>query len=260
MPDNTVTDVGFAEFVATLLVETLDSIVASHTSQEERLRALESAAGLTTAEVAATTVTAGMVDAAVADLFPDGDGGTTIRTGGPAPDQDALKELAIELKDRPDGLVAADVTKIRNAVALFLAARYLESVQEVARRGVPRVLVEGGTLRAKLAFTTTRIPSSGAPPASTTSSASVPASGMALARPSTGLSPAVARTTLADLGSTRLRQIESARLLTFRPEVLDGIRDLRLLVRPPTTTTSPGQPDERADVFGEIEIRFRTEG
>lgn len=262
MPDNTVADVGFAEFVATLLVETLDSIVASHTSQEERLRALESAAGLTAQEIAATTITAGMVDAAVADLFPDGEGGTTIRTKGPAPGADALEELGIELKDRPDGLTSADVTTIRNAVALFLAARYLESVREVARRGVPRVLVEGGTLRAKLAFTTTRTSpgTAGTPAAASSPGTSGPASGVAVARPSTGLSPAVARAALADVGSTRLRLIESARTLAFRPEVLDGIRDLKLLVRPPATSTTPGEPEERADVFGEIEIRFRTEG
>ena len=218
MADNTVTDVGFAEFVATLLVETLDSIVASHTSQEERLRALESAADLTREEIAATTITAGMVDAAVADLFPDGDGGTTIRTGGPTPGADALDELGIALKERPDGLVAADVTKVRNAVALFLAARYLESVQEVSRRGVPRVLVDGGTLRAKLAFTTTRVTSGGssAPTAPTGAAPSTgTASGVAVARPSTGLSPAVARAALTELSTSRLRQIESAQDARF---------------------------------------------
>ena len=43
MPDSDVSDVGFAEFVAVLLVETLDSIVASHASQEDRLRALDAA-------------------------------------------------------------------------------------------------------------------------------------------------------------------------------------------------------------------------
>lgn len=39
-----VTELGFADFVAMLLVETLDAIVASHSSQEERLRALSAAA------------------------------------------------------------------------------------------------------------------------------------------------------------------------------------------------------------------------
>ena len=46
MPDSDVSDVGFAEFVAVLLVETLDSIVASHASQEARLRALDAAADM----------------------------------------------------------------------------------------------------------------------------------------------------------------------------------------------------------------------
>ncbi|MGL5852838.1 MAG: hypothetical protein ACRCZD_18825 [Phycicoccus sp.] len=260
MPDNAAADVGFAEFVAVLLVETLDSIVASHTSQEERLRALEAAAGLTPEEVAATTITSAMVDATVTELFPDGDGGTTVRTGGPVPGVDALDELGIELKDRPNGLAATDVTTIRNAVALFLARRHLASVQEVARRGVPRVLVEGGTLRAKLAFTTNRVPSGSATGAATRAAAPRAATRVSGSTVSSGLSPAVARSALAGLGVARLDEIDAARRLAIHPEVLDGIRDLRLHVRPPVIETEPGQPTDRADVFGEVEIRFRTEG
>lgn len=244
MPDSDVSDVGFAEFVAVLLVETLDSIVASHASQEDRLRALEAAADVTAEEVAATSITGGMVDLTLVELFPDGKGGTIVTVGGPTPPPEVLTELDVTLPQRDGGLTSGDVSAIRNAVALFLARRHLESVQEVRRRGVPRVLVDGGTLRAKLAFSTVR---------RTTNEPS------AARRLAPGLSPAVTRTVLGSLPASRIGDLIGPRATILRPEVLDGIRDLRLRVRPPLATPEPGEPADRADIFGEIEIRFRTE-
>ncbi|GAA4124172.1 hypothetical protein GCM10022415_29910 [Knoellia locipacati] len=244
MPDSDVSDVGFAEFVAVLLVETLDSIVASHASQEDRLRALDAAAGVTPEEVAATSITGGMVDLTLVELFPDGKGGSTVVVGGPTPSPEVLAELDLKVPARDGGLSSGDVGTIRNAVALFLARRHLESVQEVRRRGVPRVLVDGGTLRAKLAFTTVRRAAADPTPARSATS---------------GLTPAVTRAVLGGLPAGRIGDLVGPRATILRPEVLDGIRDLRLHVRPPVTTTEPGTPNERADVFGEIEIRFRTE-
>ncbi|GGB68598.1 hypothetical protein N798_02530 [Knoellia flava TL1] len=244
MPDSDVSDVGFAEFVAVLLVETLDSIVASHASQEDRLRALDAAADVTPEEVAATSITAGMVDLTLVELFPDGKGGTTVVVGGPVPSPETLAELGAKVPDRDGGLTSGDVGAVRNAVALFLARRHLESVQEVRRKGVPRVVVDGGTLRAKLAFSTTR--SKATPP--TPARAASP-----------GLSPSLTRSVLGGLPASRIGDLIGPRATVLRPEVLDGIRDLRLRVRPPVTSPEPGEPAEKADVFGEIEIRFRTE-
>ena len=244
MPDSDVSDVGFAEFVAVLLVETLDSIVASHASQEDRLRALEAAAEVTPEEVAATSITAGMVDLTMVELFPDGKGGTTVTVGGPSPSPEVLDELGVTLTERDGGLSTSDVSSIRNAIAMFLARRHLESVQEVRRRGVPRVLVDGGTLRAKVAFSTTR---------------RTPTEPRTARHLAPGLSPAVTRDVLRDLPVSRIGDLIGPRATILRPEVLDGIRDLRLRVRPPATQPVEGEPTERADIFGEIEIRFRTE-
>ena len=149
-------DVGFADFVAVLLVETLESIVAAHTSQEERLAALRAAADLTASEFASAAITTELLDATAARLLPDGEGGTTLAVGGPVPPDDALAELDVTLgaKDSdPAGLTAAGVSRIRDAVALYLARRQLDAVREADARGLPRVRVEGGTLRAKLNFT-----------------------------------------------------------------------------------------------------------
>ncbi|KRE43297.1 hypothetical protein [Knoellia sp. Soil729] len=244
MPDSDVSDVGFAEFVAVLLVETLDSIVASHASQEDRLRALDAAADMTAEEVAATSITAGMVDLALVELFPDGQGGTSVTVGGPTPTPEVLTELGVSLPSRDGGLSSSDVGALRNAVALHLAQRHLESVREVRRRGVPRVLVDGGTVRAKLAFSTVR---------------SAPAEPSPARRAAPGLTPAVTRSVLRDIPISRIGDLIGPRATVLRPEVLDGIRDLRLRVRPPVASPEPGEPANRADIFGEVEIRFRTE-
>ena len=244
MPDSDVSDVGFAEFVAVLLVETLDSIVASHASQEDRLRALDAAADMTPEEVAATSISGGMVDLALIELFPDGKGGTSVTVHGATPSPETLSVLGVKVPVRDGGLSSGDVSTIRNAVALMLAQRHLESVQEVRRRGVPRVLVDGGTVRAKLAFSTVR----------TTPTQPTPARAAA-----PGLSPAATRAVIDSIPISRIGDLVGPRATILRPEVLDGIRDLRLRVRPPVASPQPGEPAERAEIFGEVEIRFRTE-
>lgn len=225
-------DIGFADFVAVLLVETLDSIVAAHASQEERLRALRESAELTAAEFAAVAVSAAQVAAALAELFPDGEGGTTIEAGGPAPASQALEELGITLPRRSvdaDGnLTKLGASAITDGVRLFLAARQLESIQEVARRGIPRVVVDAGTLRAKLTF-----------------SAESAAAG---AGDVTGLPR---RDTVIPLRDAVLPTWRSP----IRSGVFDSIRDVRLKV------ATPGQDTGSTDtqVFGEVEITFHTE-
>lgn len=148
-------ELGFADFIAMLLVETLDSIVAAHASQEERLRALEDAALQDPAEFAATAITDDMIELGLQEFFPDGRGGTVIAAGGPVPDEATLGVPNIDLgpKDIEDSkLTDAGVRTIKQGVRLRLAQQNLEALQEVARQGVPRVRVDGGVLRSKLTF------------------------------------------------------------------------------------------------------------
>lgn len=241
MPDSpTVADVGFADFVAVLLVETLDSIVAAHSSQEDRRRAVEESARMTPEEFSAAAVGDDVVAAALERSLPGKDGGTTVVTGGPVPPKDVLADLGVELATddvERRRLTASGVTRITEAVRLVLARDQLANVQEIARRGMPTVVVDGGTLRSKLTFSTVRAGST--PP-------TAPA-------PPTPARPAVVRGGILSglTGLTAVRPVLSA-------GVLDSIRDLRLTVRPPTaddTTTGT----TRADVYGEVEIRFHTE-
>lgn len=244
MPENALADVGFADFVAVLLVETLDSIVASHTGQEERLRALDGAAELTPEEFAAAGITAEMVDAALVRLFPDGQGGTAVVPGGAVPADEALEELGVRLASgdtEGEALTPSGVEAVRGGVTLHLARRQLEAVREVARRGVPRVLVDGGTLRAKVNFTAVRDESEPAPEASTEPE----------------VAPTVTTRALADLS---LRSGLTTLSSPLTRGVLDSIRTTRLrVVQPVAETGGTGGPTSTAHVTGEVEIRFRTE-
>jgi hypothetical protein len=261
-------DVGFADFVAVLLVETLESIVAAHTSQEERLAALRAAADLTVEQFASTGITMELLDATAARLFPDGEGGTTLAVGGPVPEAEALTELDVVLgaKDIDDAMLTeAGVTRIREALTLYLAGRQLDAVREVDARGVPRVRVEGGTLRAKLNFTAVDM----SPPDADTERPA--ADKERSAAEATQVSPTVmqpwlaARSAVLSPVTTRLTGSVGERLIAWdsplQAGVLDSIRRTRLVVSTPTVPAGGGEPEptSRAEVFGEVEIRFRTE-
>lgn len=249
-------DVGFADFVAVLLVETLESIVAAHTSQEERLAALRAAADLTVEQFASTGITTELLDATAARLFPDGEGGTTLAVGGPVPEDEALTELGVTLgaKDKDgDRLTQAGATRIREALTLYLARRQLDAVRGAEARGIPRVRVEGGTVRAKLNFSAVDT----SPPVETERTADPAASPIEprLAPRGEVLTPITTR--LAASVGERLIAWESP----LQAGVLDSIRRTRLVVSTPAASASGGEPEptSRAEVFGEVEIRFRTE-
>ena len=249
-------DVGFADFVAVLLVETLESIVAAHTSQEERLASLKAAAALTVEEFAQTGISVELIDITATQLFPDEAGGSTLIIGGAIPGKDALEELGVELRSGDsdkDGLTQAGVSRVREALAVYLARRQLAALKEAETRGVPRVLVEGGTLRAKLNFTAvgTDPPPTAEARAETTDT-----------KPTTGrVIPGLSARELGILTDTRLRKNLLAWDTPLQSEVLNSIRRTRLMVSTPLAPSGGGKPEEtsKTEVFGEVEIRFRME-
>ncbi len=250
-------DVGFADFVAVLLVETLESIVAAHTSQEERLAALRAAADLSVEQFASTGITTELLDVTAARLFPNGEGGTTLAVGGPVPDDEALTELQVTLRAEDsdgDRLTPAGVTRVREALAFYLARRQLDAVREAEARGVPRVRVEGGTLRAKLNFTAVEASASGV--------GEEPAAGPTVSPTAPRLAP---RGEVLGPLTTRLGTSLGERLIAWESPlqagVLDSIRRTRLVVSTPAAPAGGSEPEptSRAEGFGEGKIRFRTE-
>lgn len=237
-----VTELGFADFVAMLLVETLDAIVASHTSQEERLRALATAAGQDV-DTFAESITDEVLDAALTQFFPDGTGGTALIEGGGAPSPEDLEALGLTLSTKATTgrrLTADGVREVREGVRQHLARTHQQSLREVARHGVPRVVVDRGVLRSKLTFSALRRDDDSGPATGTLSSSTLTAL------------------------STPLRD---RYLPLLQRGVIDSIARTRLTVAPAVAaagsggTGSGGTPSEQtaATIYGEVEIHFHTE-
>jgi hypothetical protein len=234
-------DLGFAEFVSTLLSETAASVVAAHTEQEERLRDLAASATLSAAEYA-TLLPATEVDAALAGVLPGEDGGTSAVAGGPVPPDDLLTGLGLTLeKEHTDGAVLTDAgaAAVRAAVAEHLAERHVAGIREAARVGLPRVVVDGGTVSAKLTYSVVQDDDEPSPGTS------------GVTTPATPVAPVVR-----NLVDPRLAVLRGTRpeLLSRVPAALSGVR---LAVRPASSDTVQ-DTTVRADVFGEVRLTFRT--
>lgn len=245
-----VDELGFADFVAMLLVETLDAIVASHTSQEERLRALASAAEQNIEEFT-SSITDDIVSAALAQLFPDGKGGTAVEEGAAPPSREDLDAIGIALvrgdvEGSNEVLTARGVRRIAEGVRLHLAQSNLESIRRVALGGVPRVRVDGGVLRSKLTFSAMRRAES----------------------PSEKVTPAggIGRVSSLPL----LSESRFAYVPILQKGLLDSIASTRLTVSPALTRPPVGggsgstgggsnTQESNATIYGEVEIHFHTE-
>ena len=231
-------ELGLADFVAMLLVETLDSIVVAHTSQEERLRALEQAAAQTVEEFA-QSVTDDLVEASLTELFG------AVQVGHAAPPATALADLGIELgeDDVTDGvLTEADFRAVTEGVRLHLARSNQEAVQKMAERGIPRIKVDGGVLRSKLTFSAVRKGDEAEPVSQKT--APKRESSIAEILAERRIDPYV-------LG------LPSRYVSALQTGVLDSIAKTRLTVRPATA----GEPTQETTttIYGEVEIHFHAE-
>lgn len=254
-----VDELGFADFVAMLLVETLDAIVASHTSQEERMRALANAAEQSVEEFAAN-ITDEVLDAALAQLFPGEQGGTAVVAGAPPPSREDLDALDITLGKRDT--VVDDTTRrpvlteqgartLTDGVRTHLAQTNLESIRRVALEGVPRVRVDGGVLRSKLTFSAMR---------------------RTQEEPGDGDADRVDPGRLAPAAVSNLELLSARAGRSYVPllqkGLLDSIASTRLTVKPAlgvvpggsgTGSGSGSEQETNATIYGEVEIRFHTE-
>jgi hypothetical protein len=244
-------ELGFAEFVTTLIAETFASVVSAQTDQEQRHAELIAAAEADVETFARTSVDDTAVDAALAQLFPDAEHEHAARIDAPYrpadPDAGITEEPPFEERlgvnlERDDYVLSdnsrlkpSGVEKIRAAAALRIAAQQQVLLRETMRRGIPRVLVDSGHVTAKLTFSI-----------SPTQPAAEPA-------PPTGArNLIVPLEPLSRIGFIRTSRLEEIGHL--RPEVLDRVR---LVVRQ-ADERAPETARLRADVFGEVEVTFKT--
>ena len=163
-------EMGFAEFVAKLVLETFDAVVSSQVEQERGGRELVDAASLAPEAYAERFLAAGAEDAELARLFPPPDEThpSAIFEKGPyqpatpatpeAPPVGAVLGLALRPEEDFAGkaLTARGVERIRLAVRLRLAGDQVAALQRLVARGFPRIVVDSGRISAKLTFQVTQ--------------------------------------------------------------------------------------------------------
>lgn len=240
MPDAIIPDeLGFADFAGELIEETFAAILQNMAEQDEAAAALVRQASLDLDAFAAEAVTEEELDLHLASLFPVRRRGTSpVALDAPyaaAPDASQKEQpplfeklgLVLDRKDlivapgKPPRIGASAVRKIRAAAARQLAAPRQTLVRSLVRQGIPRVQVEAGTVKAKLAFRMVRL-----------ADAAKPEFANRLVRPLRPLLP----------GGLQ------------RPP---AARASRLVVRT-ASDRAPQAGSASVELFGEVELKFRT--
>lgn len=252
-------EVGFSEFVAKLVSEVFDSIITAQGDQEERNAALLAAADLSTEQFAQQHVADQEVNAALSELFPprkdDGERAHTVYEGSLyAPAGDNGKELPPyqeltgvilnkkDFKEQGQGLfvlTVSGVEKIVTAVRLRIASGRILIMRQLAVRGLPRVVVDSGRINAKMTF---RLLSTEQPE---------PKADNGAPREVRATRPLSAAT----LASLRLRSTDLRSIVGIPQAAI--LPDVKLLVRQ-ADERAPETSQIKANVFGEVEITFKT--
>lgn len=247
-------EVGFSEFIARLISEVFSSIVTAQADQEERYAELLAIAALEPAEYAAQQLSDLELLAELQRLFPpreeDGDQPHAIYLGSPyLPAKEGQAEsppLALigislakeDLRTQRGGpalMRESAVEKIITRVAEILAVGRLSILKELAARGIPRVLVDSGRINGKMTFHLLDEETDGA----TDESTETVNSSVTLA----------ANSRLSTLASSSLKSV-----LLPQARILPNVK---VLVRQ-ADERAPTSSQVTANVFGEVEINFKT--
>jgi hypothetical protein len=235
-------DLGFAEFAAQLIGEVFEAVTTSRAEQDQRISEIKEVCSLGTGDFAARFVGDDAVESELERLFPP----TSMKlrhgaqTGAPyTPEGDKRQEsppfrrrLDVSLsrddyvvhRDRrlSASLNASGARRIREAVRERIAVARQGELVALLQEGLPRVVVDSGRVNAKLTFEVLSV-----------EEGEQPERRERLIRP------------LVPLG----------KLHGFTPA--DASKALRIVVRQ-AEADAPQTSTIRANVFGEVEITFKT--
>lgn len=167
MDANALGEIGFAQFTAALITQTLDAVIAAQLQQEEKVRKLQETAGLTPARFAEEVISIEDIEDELARRFPATQYPKGVMPGVPyTPLSRTLPEdppilintgYVMEKEDwtRQNEEAVITAEGYRNILAhlrLALAAEQHANILQLMRRGIPRVVVDHGRVNAKLFF------------------------------------------------------------------------------------------------------------
>jgi hypothetical protein len=187
-----VQDLGFVEFTAGLINGTFDAIIGATIKQMKAYAELVADLAKTLSQFQAENISDAQVNAHLSNRYPDGEGGTSIRsnytfqataadpangvTGISASDKmqavvDALisetaglkapavpltrTNLNIAQTDTPIKFTDAQIGLIRQAIGQTLASNMMDHLRAMAREGMARIVITDGSIRTKLTFNVT---------------------------------------------------------------------------------------------------------
>lgn len=159
-------DTGFSQFTAALISQTMDAVIDAQLQQEEKIRRLNEAAGLTI-EQFAENVTADEITGEIATLFPPALYPQGISPGIPyspvtttRPEEPpvfsrtgyVMKEGDWQKQENSVVISETGYNNISDHLRMVLAAEHRNNMLQMMRRGIPRVIVDHGHINAKLFF------------------------------------------------------------------------------------------------------------
>ena len=239
-------ELGFTEFVSKLISDTFEAVIASSITQEENWSNLEKLMSLDFDEFAQQIITDDAVTQELINLFPTKDGdGTLIVKGAdytrenPKTGEPEKPPIFQTLGYRPRRRVLGpkDIEEIRKIVREMLAEKQLELLSKIFSQGKTKVIVDTGKINAKLNFQIMQMEESD----DDDETEPTP----------TGDTPMNPSTLNTGLFLNNLYPVLSS---IQRPKALDKIR---LFVKPPTDK-DPQTHQITANVYGEVEIQFKT--
>ncbi len=234
-------EMGVAECAARLIEETFAAIIASSTDQQQAIDEIVATAALDAESSARSHVSAGDVDAELSRLFPSlSEKPYVVADAAPytpaaaaveeAPPFARLLGVALDRTDYTVGRAATTlkpsaVEKLRAAAGLRIAQARLAALRGMMRLGMPRIMVDAGTIKARLVFRVVRLADAEKPE-------------------------------MKDRLATPLRPLRTVGGVGVGVDS-GALAGLRFTVRQ-ASDRAPQTSQLSADVFGEIELRFKT--
>ena len=246
MAVDTPVEVGFAEFIARLMSEVFDSVITSQVDQEQRYATMYAAASLSPKEYQQQYIGEDDIQIELNRLFaprpedkdrphmiyvksPYRPGKGEEEEDPPVFDRTGVRLTKEDLEEGEGGWVLGPgaVEKITDRVALVLAEGQLVIAKQLISRGLPRVIVDAGRINGKLTFNLT-----------TSSETPEP----------------VASTPKVPIASSRLNILTNSVFSLPKARI---IPDVKVMVKQ-ADSTSPQSSQVKANVYGEVEITFKT--
>lgn len=162
-------ELGFSEFVSLLVTDTLDAVISSLLEQEKRIAQIQQTILITPAEFGRRYISDEVVRAEILQIFPSEEGNdkSTVDNGSvyfPARGEKKEAPAVFELTgysmaegDYQKGTKTFVITQegyenIANAIRERLASHQMDSLRVLASRGIPRIYIDHGIIKAKLNF------------------------------------------------------------------------------------------------------------